>query len=69
MGSEKRGKSYEAASLQSVVTRLHSLLHDVESVEELEKARDEIRALVHEVNAAYLDWAFEVDNSNLKVLS
>ena len=59
-------RNVEAAELEGAVRALFIYLEDLES--EGEMNRDEVRKLVHEVNRAYLNWAFTVDNSSLTVL-
>jgi hypothetical protein len=58
--------TYEAAEFEGAVRRLFIYLEDLESKDQMD--RDEVRQLVHELNAAYLDWAFTVDNSKLSVV-
>lgn len=59
---------YELANLQSAATRLFTMLEDAEGIDAKPLDRDAVRLLVHELSAAYLDWAFEIDNSQLKVV-
>jgi len=60
--------SYDLANLQSAAARLHALLEDAEEAGAAAPDRDKVRLLVHELSAAYLDWAFSVDNAQLKVV-
>lgn len=60
--------SYELANLQSAAARLHSMLEDAEEVDAEPLDRDAVRLLVHELSAAYLDWAFSIDNAQLTVI-
>jgi hypothetical protein len=60
--------SYDLANLQSAAARLHYLLEDAEAVGAWPPNRDEVRLLVHELSAAYLDWAFSIDNAQLTVV-
>lgn len=60
---------YESANLQSALARLYELVSHAENYEDLAAKRDEVRLLVHELNAAYLDWAFEIDNAEIKRVS
>jgi len=59
---------YDLANLQSAAARLYTLLEDAEAIDAEPLDRDQVRLLVHELSAAYLDWAFSVDNAQLKVV-
>jgi hypothetical protein len=61
--------THELANLQLAVAKLHALLEDHEDIDAPQLERPVVRDAVHEVNAAYLDWAFTIDNATLTVVS
>jgi hypothetical protein len=60
-------RNHEAAALESAVRSLFIYIEDLESKDEM--VRDEVRDLVHKVNEAYLNWAIELDNVQIRVVS
>lgn len=59
-------RDYEAAALESAVRALFIYMEDLDSKDDMH--RGEVRDLVHKLNEAYLNWSFELDNAELRVL-
>lgn len=60
-------RNVEAAELESAVRALFIYIEDLESKDQLD--RDEVRKLVHRLNECYLNWAFELDNAQVRLVS
>lgn len=59
-------RDVEAAELESAVRALFIYIEDLDSKDQM--SRDEVRHLVGKVSEAYLNWAFEIDNSRITLL-
>ena len=59
-------RDVEAAELEGAVRALFIYLEDLDSKDQM--SRDEVRHLVCKVSEAYLNWAFEVDNSRITLV-